>query len=232
MSRNRYGMELKRIENNYHRHVKFLDPKWQDLPRIGFVRNPWAWYPSWLTWAMHLGDVATCQVFSGGLNPKDPQFFTDTVKRLLSIDDGTDSSKQYRKVIERYYKLTAPIQLQKSFMTPYCYAVHAEEFKGGYFTWWYRSMYYGIFDPEPDDSIEIGQIENFSDDFLRMVGKHVDLSTEYIDYVKEGQSQRVRKDKFPFQDHYDFELAALIAQKDGGIINRFGYQFNEEEKLA
>ncbi len=233
MSRNAYGMELKRIHNTYHKHIQFLPEEYSELPRMGFVRNPWAWYTSWLSWTMAVGgDAAVLHVFARDLHPSQPNFFTDIVKRILSIGDGTDASKTYAKKWEQGYKALSPMQKQKNFMTPYCYATHVNDFKAGYFTWWYRSMYYGVFNPQPADSIEIGQMEHFTDDFLRITAQHVDLTPEYITYVRSGQAARVREDKFPYQDHYDLELASLIAERDGSIINKFGYQFNQEEKLA
>lgn len=230
MSRGRYGMYLKRYENHYHKHMQFMEDKYRHLPRIGFTRNPWAWYPSWMGWAMTIGDQPTLRVFSQGLDPKSPLFFTDTIKRILSVDDGTDSSKKYIQAMEAFYKNVG--YRSARFMTPYNYAHYAKDFGAGYFTWWYRSILYGIFNPEPNDSVEIGRVENFTDDFLRLTGNHTELTPEYITYVKQGQAERVRNTKYPYQDHYDFELAALVAKKDGGIINKFGYQFNQEEKLA
>jgi hypothetical protein len=181
---------------------------------------------------MHIGDQPTRVVFTEGLDPSTPHYFTDTIKRLLTIDDGTDGSTRRIKRMEAMYSRVDQITLQRSFMCPYNYTRYAREFGAGYFTWWFRSVLYGIFKPQPADSIAIGKMEKFTTDFLRLVGKHVDLTPEYITYATEGQAERVRKDKFPYQDHYDFELAALVAAKDGGIINKYGYQFNQEEKLA
>ena len=233
MSRNAYGMELKRIENTYHKHVQFLPEEYSELPRIGFARNPWAWYPSWLGWVMQsLGDTPILPIFAEDLHPSKPNFFTDIIKRILSIGDGTDASKLYAKKWELLYKRMSPHETQKRYLTPYCYATHVNDFKAGYFTWWYRSMYYGVFNPEPHESIDIGTVENFTDDFLKLTGTHIELSPEYITYVRDNHAERVRENKFPYQDHYDFELAGLVAERDGGIIKRFGYQFNQEEKLA
>ena len=93
-------------------------------------------------------------------------------------------------------------------------------------------MYYGVFNPEPDSSIKIGQIENFTDDFLRLTAQCVDLTPEYVEYVREGQSARVREHKFPYQDHYDLELAALVAERDSAVLKKYNYQFFQEEKLT
>lgn len=232
MSRGTHGMYVKRFENTYHKHVQFLPKEYANLPRVGFVRNPWAWYPSWLSWAMQIGDVPTQVVFSEGLKPSSPRFFTDTIKRLLTLDDGTDGSRKRMERMESMYTRTTPQSRQHAFMCPYNYARYAKEFGAGYFTWWFRSVLYGVFKPQPADSIQIGRVENFTDDFLRLVGQHVELTPEYIEHVREGKAQRVREDKYPYQDHYDFELAALVAQKDGGIINKYGYLFNQEEKLT
>lgn len=232
MSRDRYGMSLVRYENTYHKHVQFLPEQYRALPRLGFVRNPWAWYPSWLSWAMTIGDRPTQHVFSEGLDPESPHFFTDTVKRLLTIDDGTEGSTKRIERMENMYKKASPPDLQHAFMCPYNYARYAKDFGAGYFTWWFRSVLYGVFKPEPNGSVTVGRVEDFTTEYLRMVGSCVDITPEYVKYVQENQAERVRKDKYPYQDHYDFELAALVAHKDGGIINKYGYQFNQEEKLA
>lgn len=234
MSRNHYGMELHRIENTYHKHVQFLPEEYKELPRIGFVRNPWAWYVSWLSWNLAVGgDGPVLSIFAQDRFRGQPEFFTDIVKRILSIGDGTDASRRYAEQWESVYKELGPRQKQQFFMTPYCYATHVNDFNAGYFTWWYRSMYYGVFKPEPEDSIRIGQTENFADDFLKLTAQVVDLTPEYVHYVKQGDhAERVRENKFPYQDHYDLELAALVAERDGPLIRKFGYQFNQEEKLA
>jgi hypothetical protein len=226
------GMHLKRYHNTYHKHVQFLPDEYRDLPRIGFVRNPWSWYPSWLSWAMQIGDAPTRFVFTHGLEPSSPLYFTDTIKRLLTIDDGTEGSNRRIRMMEAAYKPLGQGDLCKGFMCPYNYAHYAKDFGAGYFTWWFRSVLYGIFKPEPADSVKVGKMENFTEDFLRITGQCVDLTPEYIEYVLHGQAERVRKQKFPYQDHYDFELAALVAAKDGGIINKYGYQFSQQEKLA
>lgn len=232
MSRGKYGMYLKRYENTYHKHVQFLPEEHQHLPRLGFVRNPWAWYPSWLSWAMTIGDRPTAVVFTEGLDPSKPNFFTDTIKRLLTLDDGTEGSNKRKQRMETMYSKSSRTALQQSFMCPHNYAKHAESFGAGYYTWWHRSVLYGIFKPQPADSITIGKVENFTSDYLLFVGKHTDMTIEYAEYVQDAEAQRVRKHKYPYQDHYDFELAALIAEKDKGIINKYGYQFNQEEKLS
>ena len=181
---------------------------------------------------MKIGDIPTQAVFSEGLDPSTPHFFTDTVKRLLTIDDGTDGSTKRIQRMENMYKKAGKNDLQYAFMCPYNYARYAKDFGAVYFTWWFRSVNYGIFKPEPQDSVKIGRMEEFTSEYLRLVGQHIELTPEYIQYVNESQAERVREDKFPYQDHYDLELAALVAKKDGGIINKYGYQFNQEEKLA
>lgn len=232
MSRGTYGMNLVRYENTYHKHVQFLPEQYKHLPRIGFVRNPWAWYVSWLGWSQRIGDIPTRVVFTEGLDPKKPSYVTDTIKRLLTIDDGTDGSTQRIKRMENMYKKSSPADLQHAFMCPYNYARYAKDFGAGYFTWWFRSVLYGVFNPEPEDSIRIGKIENFTTDFLRLTGECIDIHPDFAQYVMDGHAERVREDKFPYQDHYDFETAALVAKKESGIIKKYEYQFNQEEKLT
>ena len=115
-------------------------------------------------------------------------------------------------------------------MTPYNYFDHIQDFKAGYFTWWFRSICYNVFSPQPEDSVVIGQVENLVTDYLRIVGQFVDLTPKYITQINELNAQRVRKDKHPYQEHYDLELALLVGHADRDIIEKYGYTFEQEEK--
>lgn len=223
-------MGVKGIDVKYHQPVIFLAEDLRHLPRFGFIRNPWAWYVSYGTWCHNnFGDGPTWGVMSEGLKPGTEDYFTETVKRILSIGDGTDASRRYVNEMKKVYKRVGP---RGRFMTPYNYFEHATEFGAGYFTWWMKSIFYNVFSPEPEDSVEIGQMENLTTDYLRIVGQYVDLTPEYITEIQGLNAQRVRKDKEPYQEYYDRELATLVAERDKEIIDRFGYTFEQEEKLS
>lgn len=212
----------------YHLPVLFMPDQYKHLPRFGFVRNPWAWYVSYGTWChKNGGDGPIWGIFSEDLTPGTPEYFSTTIKRILSVGDGTDASRRYTEKMRKVYKRIGP---RGRFMTPYNYADYVNDFGAGYYTWWVKSIFYNIFKPEPEDSVEVGQVENLVNDYLRIVGQYVDLTPDYIQQVQKLYPQRVREKKYPYQEHYDLELAMMVLRKDKELIDKYGYMFEQEEK--
>ena len=94
----------------------------------------------------------------------------------------------------------------------------------GYYSWLVRLM----FESESDQQIIYGRVESLRTDALRLLEETgTPMTSAITDYLAEAKRLNASPRPASFVDSYASDLAQLVAEKDGGLIERFGYEFKQ-----
>ena len=201
----------------YHGHLKDLPAEYSNLPVISFVRNPWDWYVSMFSdYARKQQYVFQILSGRGALN------FEATVTRFLKLGDNDPASKkllqQLASVAPRVIDVHKPLRNHLP-------GLRSEHFKNypdgmGYYSWLVQLM----FESESDHQIHYGRFENLREDALRLLEETgTPITSAITEYLAEAEPLNASPRPKSFDDCYGPELSQLVADKDGQLIERFGY---------
>jgi len=208
----------------YHGHLRDLPAEFSHLPVIGFVRNPWDWYIS-MFYDYRRKQQYVYQIVSdrGVLG------FRATVSRFLKLGDNSDQSK---RLLNQLIKSAPTIINARTPGRHHLPGLRSEHFANyreniGYYSWLFKLMYESGF----DHGIHIGRFENLREETLRLFEQTGTPITEDIAaYVKDGKLLNSSPRPNSYIGGYPPELELLVAEKDGYLIDRFGYEFSEAHR--
>ena len=203
-------------EIGYHFPRSETPAEFENSPVVGFVRNPWDWYVSW--YAFNRRPTVNNQLFNVISNSGLSEFKT-TVTNLINLGSDSDASKMYRDDLVS--------MLPESLEGNRAAGLTKESIRGfssnetGYYSWLFERM----LGDDQDGRTHIGRFENYENDFLSIM-QHLGVrETEKIRKAFES-SGRVNVSRHTHYSHYyDDELRDLVAQKERGLIEKFGYEF-------
>ena len=204
----------------YHGHVGDLPAEYSDLPVIGFVRNPWDWYVS-----MFSDYARKKQYVFQVLSQRGELDFEATVTNFLTLGDSSTESKSLLRRLATY----APRVINTKRPPPsHLPGLKSEHFRAypagiGYYSWLVQLM----FESESDRRIHFGRFENLRSEALRLLEETgTSITNDISEYLREAEPLNASSRPKSVTDCYGPELLQLVAEKDGQLIERFGYAHN------
>jgi hypothetical protein len=194
----------------YHLPASLIPAELQSLPVLGFVRSPWSYYVSWYTFQSQMAQpnaLFRCVSENRRLD------FSGTIRNLLDLGSSGD-------------RLDALLP-----QLPAAYGRHGLNLPGfalapirdsgkGFYSYLFDYMYGGSRGP-----LTIGRVESLRTDllaFLERLGPPI--SAELRAFIEQA-APRNTSSHGRSGGYYDDALAALVAERDRALIDRFGYRF-------
>jgi hypothetical protein len=233
----------------YHYPLKLLPKKYQHLPILGVVRNPWDFYVSYYTFQKYLINQFNAKyeklssteynlLIEKGIDPRngiDILFdfvsqegtlnFAETTENILKL--GTTDSQLDKLLdimpveLEHRGKLT-PIQ-KEGFRGMNVTRNDLEEIRGtneGLYTFLFKRMY------GDGEVIYFAHMETLRQDlinFLENIG--IKMTKPMEEYILKAQSENISQHRF-YSKYYSEELKDLVQQQDSFVIKKFLFNFS------
>lgn len=204
----------------YHYPYHMLPAESVDLPVVGMVRNPWDWYLSWYAFNTRpeIGNPLFFIVSDG--------FQADckrTIKNLVMLGSDSPESQNYRKALIDMLPDTlegnAGVGLTKDSIR------NMASPELGYYSWQFQRMH-GDLD---NANLHIGRFENLQQEFISIM-QTLDVEQADAMQAKFDNTPRHNTSRHSHYSRYiDDELRELIAQKEASLIERYGYEFEQDD---
>jgi hypothetical protein len=195
----------------YHLPRLLVPRDYAALPALGFVRNPWSWYVSWYSFQRSRPRPnALFRILSddGRLE------FEPTVRRLLDLGTGGPDLDRVLAALPNVYGshgLNVP-------------AFALAPIRGT------RLGFYGYLERyvhgEPGETLHVGRMETLRRDLLDLlarVGQPVGADMRL--QILGGEARNVSAHG-AYAEYYSPSLRDLVAEREAGLIARFGYTFD------
>jgi len=206
----------------YHGHLKDLPPRFEQLPVIAFVRNPWDWYVSMFFDYQRKQQYVYQVVTGGGENQ-----FDDIIRRFLSLGDGSEMSKKLLSQLAEVAPVKINAQTPPRRRMPGLRSEHFANYREdvGYYSWLLKTM----LETTANREVLIGRFESLQGDALRLfelTGTPItNAITSYLGNEKPANPSKRPED---FIGAYSPELQRLVAEKDSYVIDQFEYEFSDK----
>lgn len=191
----------------YHLPYRMVPAEFRDLPVIGTVRSPWAYYVSWYH-------------FQLGLTERNLLFLVCSDRATLGFKETISNLINLWRDEPRLCALEEgfPEDFQRGGLnlTRNCVGeIRSREV--GFYSFLFERLYEGTVSPR------ILQAENLRNDLREALAEVGHLPNPGIErFLDEVPDLNVSKHG-PVADYYDAELAQEVAEADRKLIERFGY---------
>ena len=196
----------------YHLPRAHLPAQFAHLPLFGLVRNPWDYYASWYSFQAMKPDpnpLFGCASDNGRLG------FAGTVRNLLTLGEQPELLSRLRSSLPDRFTGRG-INLTKDCLAPLAGS------RSGFYSFMYRRMY------GDDADVSIRRMESLRDDLAAFLeSMQLQLSAEMIQHIRHHERTNTSVHP-PYRELYDDATRDLVALRDSGIIERFGYRFDQE----
>lgn len=195
----------------YHLPRSLIPADFAQLPILGFVRNPWSYYVSWYAFQSQMAQPnALFRITSenGALD------FPGTLRNLLNL--GSTSEK-----LDVLLGELPPAYGNQGLNLPNFALAPIRDSGHGLYSYLFDYMY-----GNDDSQTTIGRVENLRIDLLNFLeGIDGALSPQLRAFIEQAAPRNMsRHDSFP--DYYNKETAALVAERDRLVIERFAYRLD------
>lgn len=208
----RFFPDARRI--GYHLPATLLPQDLRALPLLGFVRSPWSYYVSW--YAFQSQRPRPNALFRS-VSDDGTLGFSGSVRNLLEL--GNDERRLDRllaQLPDRYGEAGFGLNLPAFALAP---------IRGsglGFYSFLFRYMY-----TAPGLEPLVGRCENLRADLLGFLEAHAgDVGADLRDFVLTAAPRNASAHR-DWRDYYDAGLAALVAERDAPVVERFGYRFDK-----
>lgn len=195
----------------YHLPYREVPAPFRDLPVLGTVRNPWAYYVSW--YHFQIGKPKRNILFhvcsdDGKLD------FNQTITNLVGLSGDEARLALLEEGLPATYAI-AGINLTKASVS------ELRDSGLGFYSFLYERLYAGARDPM------ILRVEHLRDQLreaLLLLGL---LPNHCADrFIEDAPPVNVSQHHAP-STYYDETLAALVAKRDRRLIDRYGYSLDD-----
>ena len=195
----------------YHLPYREVPAAYRDLPVVGTVRSPWAYYVSW--YHFQLG-VPKRNILFQLCSNEGRLGFKDTVANLVNLSGDEPRLVLLEQGLPDTYG-KAGINLTKA-----CVGELRE--RGlGFYSFLYERMYAGAAEPT------ILRAERLREELRAVLYAFGHLPDDCADrFLDESPPLNVSRHDVP-STYYDEELAALVAERDRTVVDRYGYTLGE-----
>ncbi len=200
----------------YHGTLAVLPEQFSHLPVIGFVRDPYDWYVS-MFYDYRRKQQYVFQVLSE-MGRRD---FETTVMRFLNLGDQSAESRRFLEQLIQAAPMTINRQKPSRRELPGLIKADFEQYPEGvgYFSWLFNRMYAS----EREHDIRVGRFENLREDARQLMADAGAPITEKMrDYL--AQAAPANSSPRPSAPTLSDTLCQLIAERDAGVIEQYGYQ--------
>jgi hypothetical protein len=195
----------------YHLPRALAPPGTQNLPALGFVRNPWSYYVSWYSFqARRREPNALFRILSddGALD------FEHTIINLLEL--GTTGKR-----LDEIVAALPSRYLNKGLNVPGFALAPIRGSGRGFYSYLYWHLYDG------PGAMHIRRTERIREELVSMltaVGQPVSSTMQA--YLRDAPALNP-SDHGGYQEYYGGELRDLVAVRDAGIIQRHNFKFGD-----
>ena len=198
----------------YHLPRLLVPAESNNLPVLGFVRNPWSYYVSWYNFqAQRAVPNPLFQILSDG----GQLGFEQTVRNMLLLGSGSPRLDAILAAMPTSYG-SRGLNLPKFALLP------IRNSGLGFYSYLYRYLY-GEFDRQ----LTVERAEVLRPkllEYLLRVGHRVTQAGN--DFIVDG-AERNTSAHGPYTDFYSDELRDLVAEKDKLVIDRHAYRFGVDD---
>jgi hypothetical protein len=195
----------------YHLPCRLIPPSLAHLPVVGLVRNPWSYYVSWYAFQSQRPEPnALFRTLSDGGRLD----FDGTIRNMLALGSGGDCLDALIQALPREYT-------HRGLNLP-GFALEPIRQSGlGFYSYLYRYMYDG------PGILHIGRMERMRDELPSLfTAAGQPISGPLRSYLQGAPASNISHHA-PYTQYYSEQLAALVAERDAYLIERFGYRFGE-----
>ena len=195
----------------YHLPRKLIPVSLAHLPVVGLVRNPWSYYVSWYSFQSRRHEP---NPLFRVLSDEGRLDFEGTLRNMLDLGSGGAHLPRLVAALPRDYT-------HRGLNLPGVALAGIHESGLGFYSWLYRYMYNG------PGILHIVRMERMRDELnstLKGVGQPV---SEHLRTYIEGAPSLNTSEHTRYSDYYSADLAKRVSNRDGELIERFGYRFGE-----
>lgn len=205
----------------YHYPISHLPKSCEQLPIVGFVRNPWDWYVSWYCFNRYSNiKNSLYTVVSDG----EQADFKTTITNLINLGSDAKSSQLYRKTLISI--LPESLEGNQGVgLTQQC-IIDFSTNNQGYYSWLFNRMH-GDLD---NTNLHIGQFENLQQNFIAIMSNLAVNETEQLNAAFTSTGKLNTSKREHYSHYYDNELIQLIAEKEAELITRYHYHFQADNQ--
>lgn len=207
----------------YHYPHALLPECQQHLPIVGVVRNPWDWYVSWYAFNRKMGlrNPLFIVVSDGGKAD-----FKTTVRQLVQLGDDSAQSRAYRSALAAV--------LPEEFGTDRGAGLTRACIEGfhdpsrGYYSWLFDRMLGGA----GCSRLHVARFENLQADFIDIMRRLGVAESATLEAALSAAEKKNTSSHSHYSCYYDAELRGLIAESERGLIETYGYSFEDVESAG
>jgi hypothetical protein len=196
-------------EVGYHLPRLLIPERYQSLPVLGLVRNPWSYYVSWYAFQSRRPKPnALFHILSdGGRLP-----FAATVRNMLELGSGGALLEPLLAALPSGYG-NRGLNLPGFALAP------IRDSGAGFYSYLHDYLY-GAAGPT-----HAGCAESLREDLLRMLAAVEQPVGAAMRLYILGEPARNVSEHGAYARYYDPELRDLVAEKDASLITRYSYRF-------
>lgn len=204
----------------YHFPHALLPVQQRHLPVVGVVRNPWDWYVSWYAFNRKMGlrNPLFIVVSDGGKAD-----FKTTVKQLVKLGDDSEQSRAHRAALAAVLPTEFGTD-RGAGLTRACVEGYSEPDRG-YYSWLFDRMLGGTESP----LLHIARFENLQADFMDIMRRLGVAESDALESALQATEKKNASSHSHYSHYYDAELRELIAERERGLIDTYGYVFEAAE---
>jgi len=205
----RYFPDARQI--GYHLPRRLIPAELRSLPVLGLVRNPWSYYVSW--YAFQSGLVRPNALFRV-LSEDGTQGFEGTIRNMLELGAGGGHLDTLVSALPDTYT-------GRGLNLPGPELGGIRETGIGFYSYLYGYLYAG------EVPAHVTRMEGMRDalpPLLSTVGAGITPAAEsFLKAAPPSNTSAHRR----YTEYYDGSLRDLVAERDGDLIDEFGYRFGE-----
>lgn len=207
----------------YHYPISQLPEGRQHLPIVGVVRNPWDWYVSWYAFNRKMGlrNPLFIVVSDGGKAD-----FKTTIKQLANLGNDSAQSRAYRDALAAVLPEEFGTDRGAGLTRP-CIEGFNEQNRG-YYSWLLERM----LGNGKTSRLHVAKFENLHEDFIEIMNELGVDESEKLSAVLGAMEKKNSSSHSHYSHYYDAELRDLIAERERGLIDTYGYAFETTESDA
>ena len=191
----------------YHLPYREVPAAWRALPVVGTVRNPWAYYVSWY----HFQRTRQKPNILYRICSNDGQFgFERSVANLVNLADDERRLALLEEGLPENYAI-AGLNLTKGCVR------ELRDRRLGFYSFLYERLYAGANAPR------ILPVERLRDALRELLAAVGHLPNACAERFLESSPPLNVSEHEPAGHYYGADLAALVADRDSGLIERYGY---------
>lgn len=191
----------------YHYPYRELPDEYRALPVVGTVRNPWAYYVSWFHFQVSQPNP---NILFQLCSNEGRLGFSETIANLVGLSNDEERLDLLEKDLPETYAKRG-LNLTKSSVA------ELRERGIGFYSFLFERLYAG------SDQPRILRMERLREELREALSALGELPNSCAEeFLAEAPRFNVTPHEEPSR-YYDDGLASLVAERDGEIIDRYGY---------